>query len=100
LGGRDRQISEFEVILVYIVNSRMARATQRKTVSKKKKKKKKKRKKERKKKKKELKFTSLNHIEAVLLIPRAKFYYVATFSSWIEIYYIFLSIIKDKIFDS
>jgi hypothetical protein len=58
LGGRGRQISEFEASLVYRVSSRTARATQRNPVSKKqkqkqktknpKKKKKKKRKKERK----------------------------------------------------
>jgi hypothetical protein len=40
-GGRGRQISEFEASLVYKVNSRTARATQRNTFSKKKKKKKK-----------------------------------------------------------
>jgi hypothetical protein len=34
LGGRGRQISEFEASLVYRVNSRTARATQRKPVSK------------------------------------------------------------------
>jgi hypothetical protein len=44
LGGRGRQISEFEASLVYKVNFRTARATQRNPVSKKKKKKKKKRK--------------------------------------------------------
>jgi hypothetical protein len=38
LGGRDRQISEFEASLVYRVSSRIARATQRNPVSKKKKK--------------------------------------------------------------
>jgi hypothetical protein len=32
LGGRGRQISEFEVSLVYKVNSRTARATQRNPV--------------------------------------------------------------------
>ena len=41
LGGRDRQISEFEVSLVYRVSSRTARATQRDPVSKKNKSKKK-----------------------------------------------------------
>jgi hypothetical protein len=41
LGGRGRQISEFEVSLVYRVSSRTARATQRNPVSEKKKKKKK-----------------------------------------------------------
>jgi hypothetical protein len=35
LGGRDRQISAFEVSLVYKVSSRTARATQRNPVSKK-----------------------------------------------------------------
>jgi hypothetical protein len=35
LGGRDRQISEFEVSLVYKVSFRTARATQRNPVSKK-----------------------------------------------------------------
>jgi hypothetical protein len=34
LGGRGRQISEFEVSLVYRVSSRTARATQRNPVSK------------------------------------------------------------------
>jgi hypothetical protein len=34
LGGRDRQISEFEASLVYRVSSRSARATQRNPVSK------------------------------------------------------------------
>jgi hypothetical protein len=48
LGGRGRQISEFEASLVYKVSSRTARATQRNPVSKKTKIKKK-RKKERKK---------------------------------------------------
>jgi hypothetical protein len=37
LGGRGRHISEFEVILVYRVSSRTARATQRNPVSKNKK---------------------------------------------------------------
>jgi hypothetical protein len=37
LGGRDRQISEFEASLVYRVSSRTARATQRNPVSKNKK---------------------------------------------------------------
>jgi hypothetical protein len=56
LGGRGRQISEFEASLVYRASSRTARTTQRNPVSKKKKqnktkkKKKKKRKKERKRK--------------------------------------------------
>jgi hypothetical protein len=40
LGGRGRQISEFEASLVYRVSSRTARATQRNDVSEKKKKKK------------------------------------------------------------
>jgi hypothetical protein len=35
LGGRGRQISEFEASLVYRVSSRTARATQRNPVSKK-----------------------------------------------------------------
>jgi hypothetical protein len=43
LGGRSRQISEFEASLVYIVSSRTARVTQRNPVSKKKKRKKRKR---------------------------------------------------------
>jgi hypothetical protein len=34
LGGRGRQISEFKTSLVYRVNSRIARATQRSPVSK------------------------------------------------------------------
>jgi hypothetical protein len=34
LGGRDRQISEFEASLVYSVSSRTAKATQRNPVSK------------------------------------------------------------------
>jgi hypothetical protein len=34
LGGRGRQISEFEASLVYRVSSRIARATQRNPVSK------------------------------------------------------------------
>jgi hypothetical protein len=34
LGGRGRQISEFEAILVYKVSSRTARATQQNPVSK------------------------------------------------------------------
>jgi hypothetical protein len=46
LGGRGRQISEFEASLVYRVSSRTARATQRNPVSKNQKKKKKKPKKE------------------------------------------------------
>jgi hypothetical protein len=46
LGGRGRQISEFEDSLVYRVSSRTARATKRNPVSKKKKKKRKKKKKE------------------------------------------------------
>jgi hypothetical protein len=49
LGGRGRQISEFEASLVYRVNSRTARDIQRNPVSKKKKKKKKKKRKEKKK---------------------------------------------------
>jgi hypothetical protein len=44
LGGRGRQISEFEASLVYKVSSRTARATQRNPVSKKTKPKKKKKK--------------------------------------------------------
>jgi hypothetical protein len=46
LGGRGRQISEFEASLVYRVSSRTAKATQR-NLSRKKKKRKKERKKER-----------------------------------------------------
>jgi hypothetical protein len=42
LGGRGKQISEFEASLVYKVSSRTARATQRNPVSKNQKKKKKK----------------------------------------------------------
>jgi hypothetical protein len=42
LGGRGRQISEFEVSLVYRVSSRTARATQRNPVPKNQKEKKKK----------------------------------------------------------
>jgi hypothetical protein len=41
LGGRGRQISEFEASLVYKMSSRIARATQRNPVSKNQKKKKK-----------------------------------------------------------
>jgi hypothetical protein len=41
LGGRGRQISEFEAILLYKVSSRTARAIQRNPVSKTKKKRKK-----------------------------------------------------------
>jgi hypothetical protein len=41
LGGRDRQIAEFEASLVYSVSSRTVRATQRNPVSKKQKQKKK-----------------------------------------------------------
>jgi hypothetical protein len=52
LGGRGRQISEFEDSLVYRVSSRTARATQRNPVSKKQKKKNKKKKKTKTKKKK------------------------------------------------
>jgi hypothetical protein len=48
LGGRGRQISEFEASLVYRVSSRTARATQRNPVSKNQKKKKKRKKKKRK----------------------------------------------------
>jgi hypothetical protein len=49
LGGRGRQISEFEASLDYRVSSRSASATQRNPVSKNQKKKKKKRKKKEKK---------------------------------------------------
>jgi hypothetical protein len=48
LGGRGRQISEFEASLVYRVNCRTARATQRNPVSKTKQNKTKKRKRKRK----------------------------------------------------
>jgi hypothetical protein len=48
LGGRGRQITEFEASLVYKVSSRTARAIQRNPVSKKEKTKKKKKKKKRK----------------------------------------------------
>jgi hypothetical protein len=47
LGGRGRQISEFEASLVYKVSSRTARAIQRNLVSEKKEKKKKERKRKR-----------------------------------------------------
>jgi hypothetical protein len=47
LGGRVRQISEFEASLVYKVSSRTARAIQRNPVSKKKKKKERERERER-----------------------------------------------------
>jgi hypothetical protein len=47
LGGRGRQISEFEASLVYRVSSRTARATKRNPVSKKQKKKNKKKERER-----------------------------------------------------
>jgi hypothetical protein len=48
LGGRGRQISEFEASLVYKVSSRTARAIKRNPVSKKQKQKQKQKKKERK----------------------------------------------------
>jgi hypothetical protein len=51
LGGRGRQISEFESSLVYKVSSRTVRATQRNPVSKNKKTKKKRKEKKRKEKK-------------------------------------------------
>jgi hypothetical protein len=51
LGGRSRQISEFDASLVYRVSSRTARATQRNPVSKNKKTKKQNKKKKLKKKK-------------------------------------------------
>jgi hypothetical protein len=51
LGGRGRQISEFEAILVYKVSSRTARAIQRNPVEKQKKQKTKKREREREKRK-------------------------------------------------
>ena len=57
LGGRGRQISEFEASLVYRVSSRTARVTQRNPASKNQKKKKKKKKKKIKKKKKKKKRT-------------------------------------------
>ena len=47
MGGRGRQISEFEASLVYKVSSRISRATQRNLVSKNKKMKKKERERER-----------------------------------------------------
>jgi hypothetical protein len=59
LGGRGRQISEFEASLVYKVSSRTARAIQRNPVSKKKKK----RKKEKEKKKK-----TIMHVIYVLYV--------------------------------
>jgi hypothetical protein len=46
LGGRGRQISEFDASLVYRVSFRTARATQRNSVSKKEKKRKEKKRKE------------------------------------------------------
>ena len=52
MGGRGRQISEFESSLVYRVSSRTDRATQRNPVSKNQKKKKKRKKKKKKKRKK------------------------------------------------
>jgi hypothetical protein len=52
VGGRGRQISEFEANLVYKVSSRTARAIQRNPVSKNQKKEKKKKKKKKKKEKK------------------------------------------------
>jgi hypothetical protein len=52
LGGRGRQISEFEASLVYRVSSRTARATQRNPVSKKKKEKRRKKEEGRRKKRK------------------------------------------------
>jgi hypothetical protein len=55
LGGRGRQISEFEASLVYRVSSRTARASQKNPVSKKKKKKKKRKKKRKEKKRREKK---------------------------------------------
>jgi hypothetical protein len=54
LGGRGRQISEFEASLVCRVSSMTARATQRNPVSKKKKKKKKRKKEKEKEKRKSL----------------------------------------------
>jgi hypothetical protein len=54
LGGRGRQISEFEASLVYRVSSRTARAIQRNPVSKKPKKKKKKREREKEKRNRDL----------------------------------------------
>jgi hypothetical protein len=51
LGGRGRQISEFEASLVYKVSSRTARAAQRNPVQKKKKKKRKEKKRKEKKRK-------------------------------------------------
>jgi hypothetical protein len=53
LGGRGRQISEFEASLVYKVSSRTARAIQKNPVLKEKKKKRKKKQKKRKRKKKQ-----------------------------------------------
>jgi hypothetical protein len=50
LGGRGRQISEFEASLVYRVSSRTSRATQRNHVSKKKERKRKEKKKKEKRK--------------------------------------------------
>jgi hypothetical protein len=54
LGGRGRQISEFEASLAYKVSSRTARATQKNPVSKKPKTKKKKKKKKKEKKEKKI----------------------------------------------
>jgi hypothetical protein len=61
LGGRGRQISEFEASLVYKVSSRTARATQRNPVLKKKKKKEKKRKEKKRKEKKRKEKKELQH---------------------------------------
>lgn len=41
-------------------------------------------------------FTSLDLIEAMLLIPRVNFCNVSMLSSWVEICYIFLTTIREK----
>jgi hypothetical protein len=73
LGGRDRQISEFEASLVYKVSSRTARAIQGNPVSKKtkRKKKKKRRKKEKRNKKKKRKYLIKRYVSKIeLMDPR------------------------------
>jgi hypothetical protein len=61
LGGKGRQISEFEANLVYRMSSRTARAIQRNPVSKNQKKKKKKRKERKRKNEKEKCLTAGSH---------------------------------------
>jgi hypothetical protein len=67
LGGRGRQISEFEASLVYRVSSRTARAIQRNPVLKKQKERKRERKKEREKERNQLQIIVMFSKEAVLL---------------------------------